>query len=79
LDQFPANFPRPQDFQLAAQSDAEDVAWFNIKKLPRRAFDHKKIIDVAIKRLRGKITVDKHVVSQFQRIHMNSDHISLAV
>lgn len=46
---------RPQDFQLLARSDAEDVAWFNIKKLPRLAFDHKKIIDVAVKRLRGKL------------------------
>ena len=49
---------RPQDFQLLAQSDAEDVAWFNIKKLPKLAFDHKKIIEVAIKRLRGKITYE---------------------
>jgi 8-oxo-dGTP diphosphatase len=49
---------RPQDFQIAAQTDAEDVAWFNIKKLPRLAFDHKRIIDVAIKRLRGKITYE---------------------
>lgn len=49
---------RPQDFQPLAQTDAEDVAWFNIKKLPRLAFDHKKIIEVAIKRLRGKITYE---------------------
>lgn len=49
---------RPQDFQLAAHTDAEDVAWFNVKKLPKLAFDHKKIIDVAIKRLRGKITYE---------------------
>ncbi|MBT1695681.1 NUDIX hydrolase [Fulvivirgaceae bacterium PWU4] len=49
---------RPQDFQLAAHTDAEDVAWFNIKKLPKLAFDHKKIIDAAIKRLRGKITYE---------------------
>lgn len=49
---------RPQDFQVVAQSDAEDVSWFNIKKLPRLAFDHKKIIDAAIKRLRGKITYE---------------------
>jgi 8-oxo-dGTP diphosphatase len=49
---------RPQDFQLTAHTDAEDVGWFNIKKLPRLAFDHKKIIDVAIKRLRGKITYE---------------------
>lgn len=46
---------RPKDFQPAAQSDADDVAWFNIKKLPRLAFDHRKIIDVAINRLRGKL------------------------
>ena len=49
---------RPQDFQIAAQTDAEDAAWFNIKKLPKLGFDHKKIIDVAIKRLRGKITYE---------------------
>jgi 8-oxo-dGTP diphosphatase len=49
---------RPQDYQLSAQTDAEDVAWFNIKELPRLAFDHKKIIDLAIKRLRGKITYE---------------------
>ena len=49
---------RPQDFQIIAQSDAEDVAWFPIKKMPKVAFDHKKIIDVAIKRLRGKITYE---------------------
>ena len=49
---------RPQDYQLIAQSDAEDVAWFNIKKLPKLAFDHKKIIDTAIKRLRGKLAYE---------------------
>ncbi|HTJ48045.1 MAG TPA: NUDIX domain-containing protein [Cyclobacteriaceae bacterium] len=49
---------RPQDFQIMAQTDAEDVEWFNMKKLPKLAFDHKKIIDTAIKRLRGKITYE---------------------
>jgi 8-oxo-dGTP diphosphatase len=49
---------KPQDFQLAARTDAEDVAWFNMKKLPRLAFDHKKIIDAAMKRLRGKIVYE---------------------
>jgi 8-oxo-dGTP diphosphatase len=49
---------RPQDFQIVAQTDAEDVAWFNIKKLPKLGFDHKTIIDTAIKRLRGKITYE---------------------
>ena len=49
---------RPKDFQIVARTDAEDVSWFNIKRLPKLAFDHKKIIDVAIKRLRGKITYE---------------------
>ena len=46
---------RPRDFQPVANSDAADVAWFNMKKLPKLAFDHKKIIDAAIKRLSGKL------------------------
>jgi 8-oxo-dGTP diphosphatase len=29
-----------------------------MKKLPKLAFDHKKIIDTAVKRLRGKITYE---------------------
>src|SRR5204862_1609052 len=49
---------RPRDFQLSAQTDAEDVAWFNIKKLPKLAFDHKSIVDQAIKRLRGKLAYE---------------------
>ncbi len=49
---------RPKDFQLSAQTDAEDVAWFNIKKLPKLAFDHKHIVDVAIKRFRGKLAYE---------------------
>lgn len=49
---------RPRDSQLVANSDAEDVAWFNIKKMPRLAFDHKKIVDVGLRRLRGKLTYE---------------------
>jgi 8-oxo-dGTP diphosphatase len=49
---------RPKDYQLSAQTDAEDVAWFNITKLPKLAFDHKQIIAIAIKRLRGKLAYE---------------------
>lgn len=49
---------RPADHQLLADTDAEDVAWFNIDKLPRLAFDHKQIIETAIKRLRGKLAYE---------------------
>ncbi|MBS1553316.1 MAG: NUDIX hydrolase [Bacteroidetes bacterium] len=49
---------RPKDYHISAQTDADDVAWFNIKKLPRLAFDHKNIVEIAIKRLRGKIAYE---------------------
>ena len=49
---------RPQDFEIIAHSDAEDVDWFNIMKLPKLAFDHRKIVEAAIKRLRGKLTYE---------------------
>lgn len=49
---------RPADYQLSAETDAEDVAWFSIKKLPRLAFDHKAILEMAIKRLRGKLAYE---------------------
>ncbi len=41
--------------KLKATTDAEAAEWFNFKQLPKLAFDHKKIITVAIERLRGKI------------------------
>ncbi|MEQ9591556.1 MAG: NUDIX domain-containing protein [Cyclobacteriaceae bacterium] len=42
--------------KLKATTDAEEAAWFNFKKLPKLAFDHKQILKVAIDRLRGKIS-----------------------
>lgn len=41
--------------EIKASTDAEDVKWFNFKKLPKLAFDHKKILDTAIERVRSKI------------------------
>lgn len=49
---------RPGDYQLLAQTDAEDAAWFNIKKLPKLAFDHKTIIETAVNRLQSKISYE---------------------
>ncbi|WP_407482459.1 NUDIX hydrolase [Elizabethkingia meningoseptica] len=45
----------PSYFELFADSDAEDAQWFSVHKLPPLAFDHQKIIDTALKRLRTKI------------------------
>jgi 8-oxo-dGTP diphosphatase len=41
--------------ELKASTDAENAKWFNIKKIPSLAFDHKQILSVAIERLRAKV------------------------
>lgn len=41
--------------KLKATTDAEAAEWFNFNHFPKLAFDHKKILSVAIERLRGKI------------------------
>jgi 8-oxo-dGTP diphosphatase len=40
---------------LKASTDAEEAEWFSINKLPKLAFDHKKILQVAIERLKAKV------------------------
>ena len=49
---------RPSAFRLKADTDAEAAEWFSIKELPTLAFDHQKIVDKAIKRLKAKITYE---------------------
>ncbi|MBT8281887.1 MAG: NUDIX hydrolase [Muriicola sp.] len=49
---------KPNAFKLTASTDAKETEWFNIKKLPKLAFDHKKILKIAIERLQGKITYE---------------------
>jgi len=49
---------RPRNFRLVAKTDADDARWFNIKELPKLAFDHKNIVEVAIDRLRGKLAYE---------------------
>ena len=41
--------------KLKASTDAAEAKWFSIKKLPDLAFDHKKILGIAIERLRAKV------------------------
>jgi 8-oxo-dGTP diphosphatase len=41
--------------ELKASTDAEEAQWFPINKLPTLAFDHKKILQIAIERVRAKI------------------------
>lgn len=46
---------RPDTFQLMASTDAAQAKWFDIKELPEMSFDHQKILDMAIQRLKAKI------------------------
>lgn len=46
---------RPETVRLVKGSDAARVAWFEVYKLPRLAFDHRSILDYALKRLRYKL------------------------
>jgi 8-oxo-dGTP diphosphatase len=41
--------------QVKAADDASDVGWFSVYALPPLAFDHAKIIEYALNRLRGKL------------------------
>lgn len=41
--------------ELKADTDAAGAQWFNIDQLPRLAFDHKQILELAIKRVRNKV------------------------
>ena len=41
--------------QLKASTDAENAKWFNIKSLPKLAFDHQQILRLAIDRVRTKL------------------------
>lgn len=43
------------DHRIRAATDAEGVAWYALDHLPPLAFDHRRIIDVARDRLRGKV------------------------
>lgn len=43
------------DYTASAGEDTRSVKWFDLDEVPLLAFDHKKILDTARERLRGKI------------------------
>lgn len=49
---------KPEHHTIIADTDAGDVAWFDIKDLPELAFDHNEILDVAKNRLKNKLTYE---------------------
>lgn len=48
---------RPEAFALAAGTDASAARWFPLGKVPALAFDHREIVDTALRRLRGNLRV----------------------
>ncbi|EHQ25147.1 NUDIX hydrolase [Mucilaginibacter paludis] len=70
---------KPDAFEIKADTDASDVNWFNIKKLPQLAFDHQEIIRVAHQRLKNKILYEpvgfelldeKFAFSELEKLYM---------
>lgn len=66
------------DHKVRAASDARNVAWFPVADLPALAFDHEEILDVALRRLKGKIRYEpigfellpeKFPLSELQRLY----------
>lgn len=68
----------PNNYQIAADTDAENVAWFDVKKMPKTAFDHKEMIQYALERLRNKLKYEpvgfelldkKFVLSDLEKLY----------
>lgn len=64
--------------RVKAGSDAADARWFALDKLPELAFDHQKILETGLKRLRGKVRYapiafellpEKFTLSQLQTLY----------
>lgn len=66
------------DHRVHAATDASEAAWFAVEDLPRLAFDHERIVEVALARLRGKLRYQpigfellppKFTLTQLQRLY----------
>lgn len=44
-----------QQFQIKSRQRTSEANWFSVKRLPPLAFDHRRIVDYALGRLRSKI------------------------
>lgn len=67
-----------EQLNIQAATDAEEVRWFSMYKLPELAFDHKEILDYALERLRNKLNYTtvgfqllpkKFTLTELQRIY----------
>jgi 8-oxo-dGTP diphosphatase len=67
-----------RELRAAGQTGTAGVGWFALRELPELAFDHQRIIDMALTRLRGKLeytTVgfellpEKFTLTELQRVY----------
>ncbi len=67
-----------ENIKLRASTDASEAEWFVVKNIPILAFDHKEILEYALKRLRWKLEYTtvafsllpkKFTISSIQRIY----------
>jgi 8-oxo-dGTP diphosphatase len=66
------------EYTIRVATDARDAAWFPLTNLPKLAFDHDKILSVALARLKGKVLYEpigfellpkKFTLSQLQKLY----------
>jgi 8-oxo-dGTP diphosphatase len=66
------------DHRIKATTDARDAAWFAVSDVPGLAFDHDKILEMALTRLKGKVRYQpigfellpqKFTLTQLQRLY----------
>jgi 8-oxo-dGTP diphosphatase len=68
----------PEQHTVRVASDASSAAWISVQETPPLAFDHQRILDAALARLRGKVTYapvgfellpKKFTISQLQKLY----------
>jgi len=67
-----------RDHDIRATTDARNAAWFSVDDIPSLPFDHDRIVEVALMRLKGKVTYEpigfellpeKFTLTQLQRMY----------
>ncbi len=67
-----------RDHDIRAATDARNAAWFSVDDMPRLPFDHSRIFETALARLRGKVRYgpigfellpEKFTLTQLQRMY----------
>lgn len=67
-----------EDHDVRAATDAKTAAWFSVADVPRLAFDHREIFEMALERLKAKVRYQpigfellpkKFTMSELQRLY----------